>query len=100
MTRLSEKRDVQDGLVNHLTGIGWEYLPPDEGLPLDCRGDDSWTTSRVRVEVQGDIYSAHLNSILVLRVQDDTFSTGRVGLGTTRSSENVRSDNFAVAPIP
>jgi len=30
MTRLSEKRDVQDALVNHLIGIGWEYLPPDE----------------------------------------------------------------------
>jgi type I restriction enzyme R subunit len=30
MTRLSEKRDVQDALVNYLIGIGWEYLPPDE----------------------------------------------------------------------
>lgn len=30
MTRLSEKRDVQDALVNYLVGIGWEYLPPDE----------------------------------------------------------------------
>ncbi len=28
MTRLSEKRDVQDQLVNHLIGVGWEYLPP------------------------------------------------------------------------
>ena len=30
MTRLSEKRDVQDALVNYLIGIGWEYLLPDE----------------------------------------------------------------------
>ncbi len=30
MTRISEKRDVQDALVNHLIGIGWEYLPPNE----------------------------------------------------------------------
>jgi type I restriction enzyme R subunit len=30
MTRLSEKRDVQDALVNYLIGIGWEYLTPDE----------------------------------------------------------------------
>lgn len=30
MTRLSEKRDVQDALVNYLVGIGWDYLPPDE----------------------------------------------------------------------
>jgi hypothetical protein len=28
MTRLSEKRDVQEALVSHLIGIGWEYLPP------------------------------------------------------------------------
>jgi type I restriction enzyme R subunit len=32
MIRLSEKRDVQDALVNYLIGIGWEYLPPDEVL--------------------------------------------------------------------
>jgi type I restriction enzyme R subunit len=32
MTRPSEKRDVQEALVNHLIGIGWEYLPPDEIL--------------------------------------------------------------------
>ncbi|MGA9350825.1 MAG: HsdR family type I site-specific deoxyribonuclease [Anaerolineae bacterium] len=36
MTRLSEKRDVQDALVNYLIGIGWEYLPPDE--TQDLRG--------------------------------------------------------------
>ena len=30
MTRLSEKRDVQDALVNYIIGIGQEYLLPDE----------------------------------------------------------------------
>ena len=30
MTRLSEKRDVQDALVNYLIGIDWTYLPSDE----------------------------------------------------------------------
>ena len=38
MTRLSEKRDVQDALVNYLIGIGWEYLPPDE--IKNARNDD------------------------------------------------------------
>ncbi|MBC7249687.1 MAG: HsdR family type I site-specific deoxyribonuclease [Anaerolineae bacterium] len=38
MTRLSEKRDVQDALVNYLIGIGWEYLSPDECL--QARGND------------------------------------------------------------
>ena len=38
MTRLSEKRDVQDALVNYLLGIGWEYLPP--GDLLRARGGD------------------------------------------------------------
>ncbi len=38
MTRLSEKRDVQDQLVDYLVGIGWEYIPPDDvGL---ARGGD------------------------------------------------------------
>jgi len=30
MTRLSQKRDVQDALVNYFIGIGWEYLPLDK----------------------------------------------------------------------
>ena len=38
MSRLSEKRDVQDALVNYLIGIGWEYLPPDE--IKNMRNDD------------------------------------------------------------
>ena len=29
MTRISEKRDVQDALVNYLVGIGWIYLPSE-----------------------------------------------------------------------
>ena len=39
MTRLSEKRDVQDALVNYLIGIGWEYLPPDEIKDFRSLGD-------------------------------------------------------------
>jgi type I restriction enzyme R subunit len=39
MTRLSEKRDVQDALVNYLIGIGWEYLPPSEIKDLRSLGD-------------------------------------------------------------
>jgi hypothetical protein len=30
MTRLSEQRDVQDQLINHLIALGWRYLPPGE----------------------------------------------------------------------
>jgi len=32
MARISEKRDVQDALVNYLMGIGWTYLPPEDAL--------------------------------------------------------------------
>ena len=39
MTRLSEKRDVQDALFNYLMGIGGEYLPPDEIKNMG-NGDD------------------------------------------------------------
>jgi len=38
MSRLSEKRDVQQALVTYLIGSGWDYLPPDE--ILQARGDD------------------------------------------------------------
>jgi len=34
MALLSEKRDVQDQLIDHLMGIGWEHIPPDETLRL------------------------------------------------------------------
>jgi len=38
MTRLSEKRDVQEALVTYLIGSGWDYLPPAEALA--ARNDD------------------------------------------------------------
>jgi type I restriction enzyme R subunit len=38
MTLLTEKRDVQDQLINHLIGIGWRYLPP--GDVAAARGGD------------------------------------------------------------
>jgi len=38
MTRLSEKRDVQEALVTYLIGSGWDYLPPDD--VLQARGND------------------------------------------------------------
>jgi len=38
VTRLSEKRDVQEALVHFLIGAGWEYLPPDDCLA--ARGED------------------------------------------------------------
>ncbi|MBN1887290.1 MAG: HsdR family type I site-specific deoxyribonuclease, partial [Thermoflexales bacterium] len=38
MTRITEKRDVQDALINYLIGIGWTYLPPEDVLQM--RGGD------------------------------------------------------------
>ena len=28
MSRITEKRDVQDQLINYLTGIGWTFIEP------------------------------------------------------------------------
>ncbi|MCL0052308.1 type I restriction endonuclease [Peptococcaceae bacterium] len=28
MRLITEKRDVQDNVINYLQGIGWEYIPP------------------------------------------------------------------------
>jgi len=38
VSRLSEKRDVQQALVTYLIGSGWDYLPPDE--TLQARGNN------------------------------------------------------------
>jgi len=38
VSRLSEKRDVQEALVTYLIGSGWDYVPPDE--MLQARGND------------------------------------------------------------
>ena len=38
MSRISEKRDVQDQLINFLTGIGWTFIERFE-LPA-WRGND------------------------------------------------------------
>jgi hypothetical protein len=69
----------------------------DTGPPHKC---GYWTTSRLRLEAEGNTYSAYLDGILVVRVQDDSFAAGRVGLGTTHDSNIVRFDNFLVAPLP
>jgi type I restriction enzyme R subunit len=37
VSRLSEKRDVQEALVHFLIGSGWEYLPPDDVLQVRGR---------------------------------------------------------------
>lgn len=34
MRLISEKQDVQDALINHLIGIGWEYISPEDALNL------------------------------------------------------------------
>ena len=34
MNLLSEKRDVQNALIDYLIGIGWEYIPPSDALKL------------------------------------------------------------------
>lgn len=34
MPLISEKRDVQDALINYLIGIGWEYISPEDALNL------------------------------------------------------------------
>jgi type I restriction enzyme R subunit len=39
MTLLSEKRDVQDQLINYLIGIGWRYLPPGD-VAAERGGDE------------------------------------------------------------
>ena len=39
MTRITEKRDVQDALIHYFRGLGWEYLPPVD--VLHARNDDS-----------------------------------------------------------
>ena len=38
MTLITEKRDVQDQVIIHLIGIGWEYLAPADVAA--ARGDD------------------------------------------------------------
>jgi len=34
MSLITEKRDVQDRIINYLISIGWDYLPPSEILTL------------------------------------------------------------------
>ncbi len=38
MSRITEKRDVQEALISYLRGLGWEYLPPVDAL--HARVDD------------------------------------------------------------
>ena len=66
MSRITEKRDVQDQLINHLTGIGWTFIPRNELparrnqdeheplLPATLRGQlaklNGWPTGDARID--------------------------------------------------
>jgi hypothetical protein len=52
MKRITEKRDVQDQLINYLTGIGWQFIPQGDFKTDQWRGIDEagstpmyWTQS-------------------------------------------------------
>ena len=40
MNRISEKRDVQDRLINYLIGGGWQFIPPGDFKRNHWRGPD------------------------------------------------------------
>ena len=40
MKRITEKRDVQDQLINYLTGIGWQFIPQGDFKTDQWRGMD------------------------------------------------------------
>jgi cytoskeletal protein RodZ len=69
----------------------------DEGVPYYC---GSWTESQLRVEAKGSIYTAYLNGVQVLQVQDDTFARGLTGLGSQCDSTDCRIQSFKVVPLP
>lgn len=71
----------------------------DRGIPYDSNCMGSLVKSHLRFEVKGSVYTAYLNDTLVSRVQDGTFATGRVGLGTPASTNYVRFDNFIVSSL-
>lgn len=71
----------------------------DDGIRSHGCGNMTWGSTHVKLEAKGNTYSTYVNGKLVNRVQDDTMSRGRVGLGTTRSSDRVRFDNFVVTAI-
>ena len=56
-----------------------------------------WHTDRLRIEVQGDIYTVYRDEEILLRVQDNTLSNGRVGLALDHTK---RFDNFQVTELP
>ena len=58
MTRLSEKRDVQDALINHLIGIGWDYLPPEEALQAGSQANSQQLGAKNRRWVRYTIIRA------------------------------------------
>lgn len=80
--------------VLHQDGAVTEIAKSEGRLPYGSTS--KWVVSRLKVEVQGTMYSVYLNGQLVSRIQDDTFASGRVGLATYRSSDKVRFDNFVV----
>jgi len=67
---------------------------------LNCYHVHDWNQTHLRVEVRDAIYAAYKDGTLLLRVQDNTFTSGRVGLASKYRHENTtRFDNFRVTEL-
>ena len=60
-------------------------------------GRIDWHTNRIRIEVVDSIYTAYSDNRLLVRVQDNTLTHGRVGLAMKRKGS---FDNLLVSQLP
>lgn len=100
---------AQDGsymaLETGLSDTDW-ILVSEDGPRVIAHSDQGrlshygWNKIHLKIEVKGTIYTAYSDGTMLLRVQDATFESGRVGLAFRYPIENTpRFDNFVVTEL-
>jgi hypothetical protein len=78
-------------------GSSTQIAASDQGIPNNC-GTSNWARAQLRLEANGNLFSAFIDDVRILTVQDSTFVQGEIALGTTLSSNDFRFENFEIVP--
>jgi len=85
----------------HKIGSDEETIASLDKGGLTFSGFDGYAKNHIRLEVNGNTYSAYVDGQLYLQVTDPTFPSGQAGLGIYfPNSHTHRFDNFSIEALP
>lgn len=86
--------------ILYVNGIATTIAHSDTGINEHVFGGRYEKVYHLTIEVAGDIYTAFVDGIFLLQVQDDTYESGSVGLAFQTKAGPTWFDNFQISRLP